>query len=119
MLTKLKSITRTKKILISVAIVCVFVLIGVLVYNNSRYSDKYLEKIEAEIKDKLYTEIVSNPDVKGSFGVVINYQERVVKVQLSVKDSNNEEIKDWLEKNYGKAVSISEGYFNDLIPEDE
>ena len=115
----LKKLSIIKKILLSVAIICILVLTGVLIYNNSRYSDKYLEKIEAEIKDKLYTEIVSNPDVKGSFGVVINYQERVVKVQLSVKDSNNEEIKDWLEKNYGKAVSISEGYFNDLIPEDE
>lgn len=119
MLKKLKNLTRTKKILISVAIVCILILSGILIYSNSRYSDKYLEKIEAEIKDKLYTEIVLNPDVKGSFGVVVNYQERVVKVHLSVKDSNNEEIKDWLEKNYGKAVSISEGYFNDLIPEDE
>ena len=118
MLTKLKSITRTKKILISVAIICILVLTGVLIYNNSRYSDKYLEKIEAEIKDKLYTEIVSNPDVKGSFGVVINYQERVVKVQLSAKDANNEEIKDWLKKEYGKAVSVSAGYFSDLIPDE-
>lgn len=118
MLKKLKNLTRTKKILISVVIVCIIGFTGVLIYNNSRYSDKYLEKIKAEIKDKLYTEIVSNPDIKGAFGIVIDHKERVVEVALSAKNANNEEIKDWLEKKYGKAVSISEGYFSDLIPDE-
>ena len=127
MLKKLKNLTRTKKILISVAIVCVFVLIGVLVYNNSRYSDKYLEKIKTEIYDELYTEFVLNSEYYpweeefdgDNFAVNVIYEKRVVEVFLDARNKYNEKTKAWLDKEYGDLVVIREGYYIELDSEKE
>ena len=108
---RLKNLALPKKLLLSAIAVCILVLAGVLIYSNSRYSDRYLEKVKDEIHD-----IFDAVNCGG--GLAVNYQDRVVRVQLDINNTCNDELIERLEKKYGKAVSISEGYFSDLIPDE-
>ena len=110
MFKRLKKLTMPKRILLSAVKICVFIAAGVLIYSNSRYSDKYLIKVRDEI-----IEIFDETKCCGV--IAVNYQERVVKVKLDARNTFNEELTEYLEKEYGKAVSVSDGYYHELLSE--
>lgn len=125
MFGKITKLKMSRKLLLLATTVCVLVLAGILIYSNSRYSNRYLEKVKEEIHDKLYTEFVLNAEYYpweeeydgDSFGVNVNYEDRVVEVVLEARNKHNDVTREWLEKEYGKTVRISEVYFHDLIPD--
>lgn len=98
-----------KKIIIPIFIALVLVLIGVFIIvqmgmKDKTYSDKELKKLRDEIKEERLENDIWR---EGIIGVKIDYEGKVIIVEISSLSKNKGQIIDELTKKYGRAVWVT------------
>lgn len=98
-----------KKIIIPIFIALFLVLIGVFIIvqmgmKDKTYSDKELKKLRDEIKEERLENDIWR---EGIIGVKIDYEGKVIIVEISSLSKNKGQIIDELTKKYGRAVWVT------------
>ncbi|MBE5948286.1 MAG: hypothetical protein E7261_04575 [Lachnospiraceae bacterium] len=98
-----------KKIIIPIFIALFLGLIGVFIIvqmgmKDKTYSDKELKKLRDEIKEERLENDIWR---EGIIGVKIDYEGKVIIVEISSLSKNKGQIIDELTKKYGRAVWVT------------
>ena len=101
--------SKLKSIIISVCIALILVLIGIFMFfqigiNSGSYSDRELKKLRDEIKEERLENDIWR---EGIIGVKIDYEGKVIIVEISSLSKNKGQIIDELTKKYGRAVWVT------------